>query len=74
MENLWDRLCNAIKQEFDDLLQDVETDSIEITLKSCRRIRCQEEFEAFVSSIPKDNDGVKHIEFRVECCSFSFPR
>ncbi|CAG8568054.1 5355_t:CDS:10 [Ambispora leptoticha] len=63
-ENLWDRLCNEIKQEFDDLLQDVETDSIEITFKSGQRIRRQEEFETFVSSIPEDDNGIKHIEFK----------
>ncbi|CAG8530065.1 11474_t:CDS:2 [Funneliformis mosseae] len=67
-ENLWKQLCNIIKEEFDEQLQEVEDDLIEIVPESYTKIKNKLAFENFIKTIPKDQNGLKYIEFKVEYC------
>ncbi|CAG8506696.1 1185_t:CDS:2 [Funneliformis caledonium] len=56
-----------VNEEFDEKLQEIEDDSIEIVSESYLRIKDKIKFEKFIKTIPKDQNSVKYIEFKVEC-------
>ncbi|CAG8584207.1 5231_t:CDS:2 [Funneliformis caledonium] len=51
-----------------NLIQEVEDDLIEIVPESYTKIKNKLAFENFIKTIPKDQNGLKYIEFKVEYC------
>ena len=72
MEVAWQQLTIKIKNEYGNLLQDIEASTIAIVPLNLQvKINDQDGLIAFLEATPDHNEKLKQISFKVECCKYS---